>query len=408
MKKHLALLLFLLAPAVLLAQEEDYDYEKYEKAYDEFMERYKSSEEEAYYHVDEDKEWVVAPIVPTDAEDVKSYKNKFFEFTEIENFTPYDENQQWTPFQDSLIKAGHFLWYEPRQFIGGVDRSDILKYEKKDNVVAFAYWQNEFRQGRGIWIAYSMDGGKSWAHYHSGLIQEKPLFVKWYSKYPLIKSNGDLQIEACLMRKASGPGLHGFVEHELVQDGLLVTFELETLAKDSDGDGLTDIMETRLRTDLNNLDTDGDGITDDLDMNPRYNLPRTEKTLIYEAVINDDLRAHRFWDEDCEIIPFSEMPIPHYVTDTTNTILVVTDDPDFLACQPTQERIIFMRTEEFENTKDTFFEEKENVSFSPLFKVDNMEDAYVFGVGGAFWSNDYVVEKQKDGWCIKVTMSIIE
>ena len=217
-----------------------------------------------------------------------------------------------------------------------------------------------------------------------------------------------MQIEACLMRKASGPGLHGFVEYELVQDGLLVTFELETLAKDSDGDGLTDIMETRLRTDLNNLDTDGDGITDDLDMNPRYNLPRTEKTLIYEAVINDDLRAHRFWDEDCEIIPFSEMPIPHYVTDTTNTILVVTDDPDFLACQPTQERIIFMRTEEFENTKDTFFEEKENVSFSPLFKVDNMEDAYVFGVGGAFWSNDYVVEKQKDGWCIKVTMSIIE
>ena len=109
MKKHLVLLLFLLAPAVLLAQEEDYDYEKYEKAYDEFMERYKSSEEEAYYHVDEDKEWVVAPFVPTEAEDVKSYKNKFFEFTEIENFTPYDENQQWTPFQDSLIKAGHFL-----------------------------------------------------------------------------------------------------------------------------------------------------------------------------------------------------------------------------------------------------------------------------------------------------------
>lgn len=425
MRKYMCLLLLLLASTIYGCKMKDKtEYDEFDEQYNEFMTRYKSTEQKAYYHVDEDEEWDYVPYKPMDSAEVKSYKNKFFEFKEIEDFTPYDEQKEFhTPYRDSLWEVGQErvkrymdtaadprhvnfdIFYHEPQYIGKIDREQILKYERKDNVDAFVYLGSEFQ----IWIAYSTDKGKTWSYYYTGVVQERPLYVKWYSKYPLINSNGDMQIEACLMRKASDPELYGYVRYELVQDGLLLTIDLETLAKDSDGDGLTDIMETRLRTDLNNPDTDGDGITDNLDMNPRFNLPRTEKTLIYEAVLNEDPRAHHFWDEDeCEIIPFSEVPAPHYVTDTTRTILIVTDDPEFLACQPTKERVVFLTEDEFESTKDKFLGERSNISFSPLFKVDNVADAYVFDVGGWFWSNDYVAEKKKDGWLIRITSSIIE
>ena len=427
MKKYLSLLLLLLVLVLSGCKMKEIENEEFDARYNELMTRYKSSEEKAYHHVDEDEEWDYVPYKPMDNAEVKSYRNKFFEFKEIADYTPYDEQKEFhTPYEDSLREIeqerlkiyadtaadprhiNFDIFYHEPQYIGKIDRKQILKYERKDNIEAFIYWESEFQQRLGIWVAYSTDEGKTWAHYYTGVVQEKPLYVKWYSKYPLINSNGDMQIEACLMRKAPNPELYGYVQYELVQDGMLLTFDLETLAKDSDGDGLTDILETRLRTDLNNPDTDGDGIPDNLDMNPRFNLPRTEKTSIYEAVLNGDERV-LFWDDDEDIvIPFTEIPTPHYVTDTTRTILIVTDDPDFLACQPTEERVVFLTKEEFEETKDKFLGEKGTMDFSPLFKVDNVKDAYVFGVSGEFWSNDYVAEKKKDGWWIRVTFSIIE
>ncbi len=429
MKKYLSLMLLLLASAVYGCKTKYMaEYDEFEEHYNKFMKRYKSTEQEAYYHVDEEVEWVDVPFKPMDSAEVKRYRNDFFEFKEIADFTPYDEQKEFhTPYRDSLWEVDQErvkryldtaadpryikfdIFYHEPQYIGKIDKYCVLKHEKKDNVEAIVYWESEFQQRLGIWIAYSTDKGKSWLQYYTGVVQERPLYVKWYSKYPLINSNGDLQIEACLMRKASDPGLHGYVPYELVQDGLLLTFDLETLRKDSDGDGLTDIVEKRLHTDLYNSDTDGDGIPDNLDMNPRFNLPRTDKTLIYEAVLNEDPRAHHFWDEEkCEIIPFSEVPAQHHVTDTNRTILIVTDDPEFLACQPTKERVVFLTKEEFESKKDKFLDERSTISFSPLFKVDNVVDAYVFDVGGWTWSEDYIAEKRKGGWWICLTGMIME
>lgn len=411
MKKYLSLLLFLLTPAFLFAQVEekkDFDYELYQKNYEDFMERYKSTEEEQYYHRDEDEERFFVPFKPMSIEEVKNYKNKFFKYKEINDFTPYNNNQKWTLYEDLVLENSLYGRDEPHGYIGKIDKYKTLKYERKDDVEAMVYWESDFQQGLGVWIAYSTDKGKTWTYYYTGIIQEKPLYVKWYSKYPLIDPNGDLQIEACLMRKTNDFGLYGYDLYELVQDGLLLTFDLETLAKDSDSDGLTDIMETRFHTDLNNPDTDGDGIPDNMDMNPRFNLPRTEKTQIYEAVLNSDKRATHFWNEDeCEIIPFSETSAPHYAIDTTRMILIVTDEPDLLACQPTTDRVIFLKNEEFGKTKDKFMDEN-SMSFSPLFKVDKVEDAYVFSVSGRFWGTGYVAEKKKDGWLIRVTYRFIE
>jgi len=47
-----------------------------------------------------------------------------------------------------------------------------------------------------------------------------------------------------------------------------ITLSLADLRKDSDGDGLTDVVETRLGLDPHKADTNGDGVTDSKDPNP--------------------------------------------------------------------------------------------------------------------------------------------
>jgi hypothetical protein len=50
---------------------------------------------------------------------------------------------------------------------------------------------------------------------------------------------------------------------------LFVDFTWRALRRDSDGDGLTDLVEERLATDPHNRDTDGDGIADAKDRLPQ-------------------------------------------------------------------------------------------------------------------------------------------
>ena len=107
-------------------------------------------------------------------------------------------------------------------------------------------------------------------------------------------------------------------DYELVKDGLLLTIDMETLRKDSDGDGLTDIEEARFVTDPFNSDTDGDGIADGLDLNPRMSVPRSDKTVVYEYLI-------QFCFADT--IPLT-IPELCYANEKTRTVRIVTDCPE--------------------------------------------------------------------------------
>lgn len=90
------------------------------------------------------------------------------------------------------------------------------------------------------------------------------------------------------------PTLGGKTGKELAdsQDWLTILLAAD-LAKDSDGDGLTDIVEKRLTTDPNNPDTDGDGDRDEIDPMPnaknRATSTDAEKALAaaYEARYHD-------------------------------------------------------------------------------------------------------------------------
>ena len=407
MKQYISLLLLiLLVPALSFAQGDDSEFEEYEKRFNEFMEQNKSSEEEAYYNNREYKE-----KKPLNKEVFSNYYDDYFKFTNVDDYTPYNDTLYFTPYQDSVFHLELKYWESDTlivEYVGKIDKSFILKQERKGNVEAFIYkdyeFENRYFGESGIWVAYSDDNGETWSYYYTGIVQKQPLFVKWYSSYPLINEKGDLQIEACLLRQTS-PFSHPIPtqSYQLAKDGLLLTLDLETLRKDSDGDGLTDIVEAKFRTDPNNADTDGDGISDNLDLNPRFASQRTDKSVIYEAVLNEVQIP--FWGEEEEeiIFPIDAMPEMHYVVDTTETVLIVTDDPGLQNIQPKSYRVIVLTTEENESTPRYFKNDLNKMHFTPLFKVDGKKDTYLFSFSYNTWGASYWVKKTDKGWIIVMT-----
>ena len=387
MKQYITLLvLALMVPAFSFAQ--DYKYQSREE--DEYNKNFK------YKHFE-----------PMTEDQIKHYKNDFFDFVRIVDYTPYNDSLWLTPYQDSVfnmemkyIMSGEELDF-PSQSVGKIDKHCILKHEKKGQIEAFVYEETLYGSpSPGLWVAYSTDLGSSWEYYYTGLVQKKPLFVKWYSNSPLINENGDLQIEASLFIQGRTIGPWGMEHLKLAEDGLLLTFDLQTLRRDSDDDGLTDIAEAKFHTDPNNPDTDGDGIPDNLDLNPRFSLPRTDKTIVFEVVLNDDKRLSFTWGGAYELIPLDEVTPPSYATDTTPTLMIVTDDPNLLAVQPTRERIIFLTSEEYESEPHYYSDDLNGYRITPLFKADHLDDTFVFSMSstkGSSWESGYYATRTKEG-----------
>jgi len=394
MNKLISIFLILLISVVVFGQEEEY----------------KSKEQKKYY-----KKLDFKSFKPLSEKKILSFKNEFFKFEEIANYSPYIDSLYLTPYQDSVFaimfnpaNRDSMIIPEP-EFIGKIEKTQILKYDKKGQTEAFVYvsskFENRYFGESGIWIAFSINNGKSWDYLYSGIVQRQPLYLKWYSKVPLIKSESELQIETCLLRQLSpfthpGPG----PTYEVVKDGLRLTLDLETLRKDSDNDGLTDIIETKFHTNLNRKDTDNDGIPDNLDLNPRYSIPRTDKTVIFESALNGETNM---FDTTGVIKSSLEMPPIHYVTDTTETVLIVTDSPDIQSIQPKSTRVIILSEKEYEEYKGIFRNKLNGMTLTPLFKVDDEIDTFIFSRSFNTWGEEYLVKKTKNGWKILIISSWI-
>lgn len=222
---------------------------------------------------------------------------------------------------------------------------------------------------------------------------------------PLIKSETELQIETCLLRQLTpfshpGPG----PTYEVVKDELLLTLELKTLRKDSDSDGLTDIVEAKFCTNINNKDTDGDGISDNIDLNPRFSAPRTDKTVIFESALNEETNMF-----DTTGLRISSLVTPqiNFVTDTTETVLIIPDSTDIQSVQPKSRRVIILSEEVYKENKGLYRTELNKMSITPLFKVDREIDTYIFTRSFNTWGEEYLVKKTKNGWKITIISSWI-
>lgn len=117
------------------------------------------------------------------------------------------------------------------------------------------------------WVLHSSDGGQTWdAPLYTGLRQNAPYIVPPLSRLSLL--HGDhLEVEVEIHEidpdSITFPPIGMRTKRE--EKDLYLEMSWEALRRDSDGDGLTDLVEERLGTDPRNADTDGDGIPDGRD-----------------------------------------------------------------------------------------------------------------------------------------------
>ena len=128
----------------------------------------------------------------------------------------------------------------------------------------------EVSQG-GYWLLRSRDGGANWDHpYYLGLQSQSPYVVAPEARMSMF-APGVLRLEAEVAEldpeSITFPPVGLSLRREA--KNLYIDIPLETIERDSDGDGLTDLLEAKLATDPANADTDGDGLSDRFDDFPQ-------------------------------------------------------------------------------------------------------------------------------------------
>lgn len=432
MNKLYPILLLTILPVCIYAQ----DNEIHNSAEDDDIEEYTSSELIKYYR---EKDYRYSGKRFTDYEDMLNLTSGYCSVSGISDYATYvDSIIRITPYNDSVMKAetaqintGCITSGGKREYVGGIYKGNIIKYEKRGAFEAFLYTDSKFTDiyfaDLSIWIAVSNDSGANWSHYFTGLYEYQPFALKWYSKLPLIVDDRTLQIEATCVRQTHEHSHPVCIPlYAPIKDGIVLTFDMNVITKDSDGDGLTDIVEEKFRTNPFNRDTNKNGIPDNLDLNPRLNIKRSKSTIVFETILNKKFKPVDWSDmnftgdpsdstidqqlanyEDWEEIPPNTTGI-FLANDSVKTILIVTDDPAIMAMRPKYVRAIILSSEEYKKSRNRPFKsELDKFTLTPLCKVDEYEDLYLIQYDGGTESKTYLVQKTENGWRIKLLYTVI-
>jgi len=118
----------------------------------------------------------------------------------------------------------------------------------------------------GYWLLRSQDGGETWSAHYTGLRSGMPYVAVAKSRLPLL--DGD----------------HVHIEVETNEkSGIYIDLAWDDMMRDSDLDGVTDLVEERLVLDPHDPDTDDDGVPDGADMLPF--VPRASALMAMSTVL---------------------------------------------------------------------------------------------------------------------------
>lgn len=174
---------------------------------------------------------------------------------------------------------------------------------KGDEIVAVAASQDvdpvgEISMG-GYWIIHSTDRGATWLTLYTGLRADQPYEVVIGSTLPLMMSGG-VRVEVVVneIDEASITFPPVALTTKRTKEGIALDFKWRDLERDSDHDGLTDLLEERILTNPNDGDTDSDGVPDALDPLPQVAFHRSSGDVaevvaaVFDAYYGPSPRLH--------------------------------------------------------------------------------------------------------------------
>jgi hypothetical protein len=138
-----------------------------------------------------------------------------------------------------------------------------VEHTESNEIVAIAVPNSPFGPDESYWILRSPDGGATWDRpLYTGLRRGHPYIVRQASAVPI--ANGrQLDLEVRVAERGA----------------YILEIPWQTLRRDSDDDGLTDLFEERIVTDPQNRDTDGDGVDDGADLTPHFGKQQPQSTI---------------------------------------------------------------------------------------------------------------------------------
>ncbi|WP_160137538.1 hypothetical protein [Chryseobacterium sp. c4a] len=292
----------------------------------------------------------------------------------------------------------------------------IIKKEKFNGTTAILYTTDSFLS-KDYYLRVSKDNGKSWQNYFTGLVANDPYFFKSNSRYPLWKDQNHIQVEADITRITKLPVYGITPDYILVKNNALLTLDLSEILKDSDGDGINDIEETRkLFTNPYLKDTDGDGIDDAEDSNPKYKTHENDFTKLLQGILygnydflkDDDPYHEEFFIPLAtfkEDLKAQRDELPQRKKDFVYSLdykIIVTDDENLKGIEPIDEKIIFLTSKEFAEYRNFSYMNSMNPYYSKIFPCDQEKDTYIFMIEGITTGITYLIKKTSKGWNVEI------
>lgn len=313
-----------------------------------------------------------------------------------------------TAWTEKPVPAGIAAWRDddkvpavPKGVRLPVDPESVLRYEAAGKDAAVVYASSNYDlpgevPAFGLWLALRRDG--VWqAPLYLGLQEHFPYVVTPGSHLPLVDGDHlqlEVQVREIDVRSIRFPPVA--LSYAREGEGLYLDIPLAALTADRDGDGLTDIEETRLGLKPDSRDSDGDGLDDGRDALPltAYD-PKTDPAksavarFILERLAGHDAGALVVTPQnnptpESLILGAMGKPAPH---SRRNTLFVVSDVDLFSGIADAPFRLIIYSGKDLERLhrdKAPFYPPEITMLFRSLDGADYYVEWNAKWVGGAF------------------------
>jgi hypothetical protein len=354
------------------------------------------------------------PFQPATLGYIKSIKYDCLSVDTLEETTnPFKSIWECT-YYDSIYNALSKKYSDKRDY-NGMNSIDSLRFSEKINgVLKYQILRRDSTKAMkavvyedftldgdfctGYWVALSKDTGVSWKYYYTGVTKTNFYYFKPKSTIPLFVNDSVIQIESAIVRKVKQEILPvGSPEYELLKDGLIVSINLNKLCLDSDNDGLTDIEEKKMMTNLYKADTDGDGIIDGQDNNPRFRNIDSDFSTLFRFLLEGEMGR-----SDSYLLPFSDSTKTYKsMYNEKQVYMVVSEDSKIINISRTINTYIFISKSELQSYL-------RSIPVTPrqrgieIKRVGIFTEEYKICLSELTWSGDYIVRKTKTGWKIKI------